>query len=125
MYRNYNPNPYSARVGDCTVRAITCALDQTWEKTYIEICLYGLIGGDMPSANNVWGKYLKNKGFNRHLIPNTCPDCYTVRHFAKEHPKGIYILALNGHVVCVKDGYYYDSWDSGNEIPVYYWSKEE
>lgn len=123
MYRQYNPNPHGARVGDCTVRAITCATDQTWDETYIYLCLYGLITGDMPSANSVWGAYLKEKGFHRKVIPCHYPECYTVRTFTKEHPKGTYILALNGHVVAVKDGWYYDSWDSGDEIPIYYWTK--
>ena len=54
-----------------------------------------------------------------------CPDCYTVADFAAEHPSGTYILSLSGHVVCVMDGDYYDTWDSGGEIPLYYWCKEE
>ena len=29
------------------------------------------------------------------------------------------------HVVCVEDGKYFDSWDSGNEIPLFYWEKED
>lgn len=32
-------------------------------------------------------------------------------------------ILIDGHVVCVQDGYYYDSWDSGNEIPIYYWER--
>jgi len=33
---------------------------------------------DMPSANRVWMAYLKKIGFKKYLIPDTCPDCYTV-----------------------------------------------
>jgi len=45
--------------------------------------------------------------------------------FAEEHPEGTYILSMPGrHVVTVVDGAYYDSWDSGEECPVYYWTKE-
>ena len=29
-----------------------------------------------------------------------------------------------GHVVCVKDGNYYDTWQSGDEVPIYAWVKE-
>lgn len=79
----------------------------------------------MPSANVVWGKYLKDKGYKRRVIPDSCPACYTVDQFAKDHISGTYILAISGHVVCVQDGNYYDSWDSGNEVPAYYWTKEE
>lgn len=79
---------------------------------------------DMPSSNAVWGAYLKSLGFKRYIIPNECPDCYTVSDFAKEHSSGVYILATGTHVVTVKDGDYYDTWDSGKEIPIYYFVKE-
>lgn len=80
--------------------------------------------GDMPSANAVWGAYLRKNNFIRQIIPDTCPDCYTVADFAMEHSKGTYILALSGHVVCVIAGKIYDSWDSSGEIPLYFWHKE-
>lgn len=124
MFIKFNPNPIASRVGDCTVRAISKVTGQSWEKTYIDLCVYGLICSDMPSANSVWGRYLWDKGYKRHVAPDTCPNCYTVARFAEEHPNGEYILALNGHVVACVNGDYYDTWDSGNEIPVYYWTKE-
>ena len=92
--------------------------------TMIGLALQGYLMGDMPSANHVWGAYLREKGFRRAVIPDECPDCYTVADFAAEHPDGTYILALSGHVVCVRDGDYFDTWDSGGEVPLYYWHKE-
>lgn len=124
-YQNYNPNPLKKQIGDCTVRAISKALHQDWESTYSGLALEGFRLCDMPSANHVWGAYLKRKGFNRYIIPETCPDCYTVKDFCRDHPNGIFILAIHGHVVAVEDGIYYDSWDSGDEIPVYYWQRKE
>lgn len=124
-YSHYNPNPAGRNVGDCTVRAISAAAGQTWEETYAGLCVEGLSLYDMPSSNAVWGAYLENKGFKRRMMPDTCPNCYTVARFAKEHPSGIYILALSGHVVCIKDGDWMDSWDSGNEIVLYYWERTE
>lgn len=35
--------------------------------------------GQLPSTNAVWGSYLHGRNFSRHVIPNSCPDCYTVR----------------------------------------------
>lgn len=52
----YNPNPIAARVGDCTVRAISKVLDQDWEDTYMDLCALGLAMCDLPSANSVWGR---------------------------------------------------------------------
>ena len=68
--------------------------------------------------------YLKRIGYIRKIIPNTCPDCYSVRDFCKEYPKGKYLLAMGNHTVTVIDGDYYDTWDSGNEVPIYYWTKD-
>lgn len=124
MYRNFNPNPTAARVGDCTVRAICGVTDRDWIDVYLSLAVEGLVVGDMPNANSVWGSYLRSLGFKRHVIPDNCPNCYTVADFCRDHPDGRYVLALNGHVVCVKGGDWFDSWDSGGEIPVYYWQKE-
>lgn len=125
MWQEYNPNPAGARVGDCTVRAISKATGQSWEKTYAGLCVQGFESCDMPSANHVWGAYLRKHGFRRHALPDTCPDCYTVVEFCREHPHGLYVLAISGHVVCVCEGDYYDSWDSGSEIPSFFWAKED
>ncbi len=125
MYIPFNANPTASRVGDCTIRAISKATGQTWEKVYLDLALQGLISHDMPSANHVWGDYLESLGFRRFIIPNKCPKCYTVRQFATDHPHGAFILAISGHVVACIDGDHYDTWDSGDEIPVYFWTKEE
>lgn len=121
----YNPNPiYGNRVDDCTVRAISKALGQDWEKTYAGLTAYGFMRGDMPNANRVWGAYLKAKGFKRYIIPDEYPFDYTVNDFCMDNLLGTYILAIDGHIVCVVDGKYYDTWDSGEEIPIYYWKRE-
>jgi len=124
-YAYFNPNPSGRSVGDCTVRAIAKALGQTWEEIYVGLALEGFTRGDLPNADSVWGPYLKAHGFSRCMLPDTCPDCYTVADFAQDNPRGVYILSMPGrHVVCVEDGKWWDSWDSGGECPVYYWTKE-
>lgn len=120
-FQSYNPNPQHRRVGDCVIRAISKALNQSWDETYTDLYVQGLVMCDMPNANAVWGAYLKSKGFKRHTIPTECEDCYTVEQFCEDYPTGTYILALDSHVIAVRDGYYYDSWDSGDEYPIYYW----
>lgn len=122
MWVRVNVNPLHHRVGDCAIRAISMALDQPWEETYMGVAIKGLEMADMPSGNHIWGAYLKDNGFSRHLVPDT-DGIYTVEDFANDHQEGTYILALEGHVVCVKDGNYLDSWDSGHEVPLFYWTK--
>lgn len=120
-----NLNPYHRRVGDCVVRALSEALGQTWYETYIGVCVQGLLDGNMPDANKVWGHYLTKKGFARKRIPASYPPDYDVEDFARDNPRGTYILAIDGHVVCIKNGKIYDSWYSGEEHPAYVWYKED
>ena len=120
-----NPNPNGSYVGDCVIRALSIALQKSWQETYIELCIQGLVLCDMPSSNKVWDEFLKSYGFHRYIIPDTCPQCYTIRDFAGEHFKGTYIVGTGTHVVAIIDGDYYDTWDSGDETPIYYWFKED
>ena len=122
-YRFYNPNPANRFVGDCTIRAICKLTDQDWDTVYVGTSVEGFLKKDMPSGNSTWGAYLRRLGYTRHIIPNTCPDYYSVRDFCTDHPIGRYLLALDQHVVAIVDGDYYDTWDSGNELPIYYWAK--
>ena len=39
----------------------------------------------------------------------------TVNTFAMTHPYGTYIVHIRGHLVTVKNGEYWDSWDSGDK----------
>lgn len=124
MWQQYNPNPIAGnRVGDCVVRAISKALGQDWETTYAELAMYGFMRCDMPNANHVWGAYLKSRDYKQYLIDDKGKSVYTVEDFCQDNPQGTYILAIDGHVVCVVDGHYFDSWDSGQEVPIYYWTK--
>lgn len=124
MYVYFNPNPKDKLVGDCVVRGISKVTGLTWNEAYIGICMCGYDAKDMPSSNDVWGSFLYSRGFRRYLLPDTCPYCYTVKDFCDNHPVGIFLLATGSHVVAVEDGDYYDAWDSGNEVPMYYWKLE-
>lgn len=119
----YNPNPARNRTIDCTIRAISKATGEDWDTIYTHLSFYGFMCKDVAISNDVWGKYLKSKGFKRYLVDDKDKDYYTVNDFCQDNPKGTYILSIEGHVVCVVDGYYYDTWDSGGEIPIFYWTR--
>lgn len=123
-YVYFNPNPKSKNVGDCTVRAFCAATDCTWETAYIKLVLRGFIMNDMPSSDDVWGTQLLHEGFRRYIVPNSCPYCYTVRDFCNDHTNGNYVLGTGTHAVAVIDGDYYDAWDSGDKVPIFYFRKE-
>ena len=125
MYSYYNANPYKIRVGDCVIRAISKALNQPWEDTYIDLTIQGYLMGDLLSSNAVWHAYLKSKGLTRDIISNDCPECYTIEDFCNEHPQGTYVIGTGSHAVAVVDGILFDSWNSLGEIAIYFYKKGE
>lgn len=121
----FNPNPVHSEggVGDCAVRAVAKALDISWEDAYTKLSMNGYLMGDIPNSDVVWGSVLRAEGYVREVVPNTCPDCYTVREFCADHPVGTFVIKSESHVATVVDGVLYDSWNSEMKIPIYYWTK--
>lgn len=124
MYIPFNPNPVSRKTNDCVIRAVSKVLDIPWEEAYIMLSLKGLEMYDWGNSNEVWGALLRDNGFVREIIPNTCPDCYTVDDFCRDHPSGTYVLGTGTHAVACVDGSYYDTWQSGETVPIYVYRKE-
>lgn len=120
MWKKLNVNPGRRRVGDCVVRAIATATGRSWFDIYDDQYWVGRNSYDMPSSNGVWGLYLFKLGFTPFLLPDSCPECITIREFAKQFPKGTYIIGTGMHAVAVIDGNYYDTWDSGSLSPSYF-----
>lgn len=125
MYIEYLNNPVGRKVGDCSVRAVAKALGMGWEAAYIALAINGLQMGDMPSSDSVIVATLRQHGFYRMPVENTCPDCYTAKDFCEDHPHGTFVLFFGGHVATVVDGDLYDAWDSSNEIPQYVCFRKE
>lgn len=126
MWEFYNPNPVNDKsVGDCAIRAVAKALNTDWETAYTKLASNGFAMGDLPNSNIVIGALLRQNGFYRQAIPDTCPDCYTAEQFCKDNPKGIYVLFFGNHVATAINGTLYDSWNSSSEIPQFFWYKKD
>ena len=125
MFIEYNPNPVGAKTRDCAIRAVARALEISWEDAFALIASNAYQMGNMMDMDYVWGSVLRQQGFQRYAVPNTCPDCYTLRDFAIDHPEGVYVVGTGGHVATIVDGDLYDAWDSSDEVAVYYWHKED
>lgn len=123
MWIQFNPNPQGLLVGDCTVRSICAATGLDWNTVHKALCDLSGDMADMPSADRVWWELLRQFGFTRKKMIDRCPECYTVADFAADHPSGIYVLGPHEHAVAVMSGNWWDSWDSGQTVPTYYFSR--
>lgn len=119
-YRYYNPNPIKSDASDCVVRALCRVTGMPWQEQFLDLAEKSLELGDMPSINTVWIAYLRDLGFEKAIIPNTCPDCYTIEDFCIDNPVGTYIVGTGSHVCTCVDGFAYDSWDSTRQVPIFY-----
>ena len=125
MWRYYQPNPLWLNVGDCTVRSICAVTGEDWYSVHDALCNLSRSMADMPSADRVWWELLRRYGFTQKRMIDRCPDCYTVEDFCRDHPSGVYVLGPHEHAVAVIDGQYWDSWDSGNTVPTYYFTRRK
>jgi len=120
MYIHFNGNPCSKNIGDCVIRAISIVTGYSRHKVYAGLCLQGFPCTIWGNSNAVWADYLKELGFQRYTVTGRV----TVAEFADHHPYGRYIIGTGNHAVAVVDGNIIDSWDSGQEIVQYYFTKE-
>ena len=122
MWKYYNPNPKEKNTGDCAVRALSKAMNVSWEKAKLLLDGYSMDMAEVETSDLVWGRILTEHGFRMRAL--YCDDGCTLDGFCRSNPKGIYVVKLPNHVVCVVNGHYYDSWDSGKEIPIYCWEEK-
>lgn len=122
MWIHYNPNPKSKNTGDCAVRSISKALDVDWNGAKLLLDAYSMDEAEVETSDLVWGRILAEHGFLMESL--YCENGCNLEGFCQSHPRGLYVVKLPNHVVCVVDGCYYDSWDSGKEIPIYCWRKQ-
>ena len=121
MWMRTNPNPAHKEVPDCVIRAISIALNKRWIDVSDELYAVARREYSVTCDDHVWGRYLYELGFEPFLLPRDCRNCVTIDEFCRIYPVGIYIIGTGSHAVAIINGDYYDSWDSGNEIPSFFW----
>lgn len=124
MYVFYNANYCNLFTGDCVIRAICKAENMDWHDVYDDLCVQGRMMCAWGDTNAVWGAYLESIGYSLSVIDESLIGEYTVKNFIEDHPKGTYIVATGTHVVCVKDGLAYDSWNSlGEQVSYFFYRR--
>lgn len=119
LFAYYQPNNKDIKdnYGDCQIRALSKALNLSWLETFdliIPICREVQATAIFDSDLKVINKSMEKLGFTYNTVSNK-KGCKrpTVASFTAEHKNGTYIVRVANHVVCVKDGQYFDTWDSG------------
>lgn len=115
-WKKYNPNPKSRNIGDCTLRSYCAAFGIDWDKSFD-------IASKIAKENSSMIQYVAEKVLVEHFgctvdeeyKKTKAKDRITVNSFAMTHPYGTYVLHVRSHQVTVKNGEYWDSWDSGEK----------
>ena len=130
MYKYYQPNRMDLKdkYGDCTIRALSKALNLSWvdafEKT-IPFCREYQCTNIFDMPRKLTNKVMEELGFEYHGVSNASGTKRpTVKSFAKNHRHGTFILNVAHHEVAVVDGVYYDTWDSGSKSLYGYYEKK-
>ena len=117
---NFNANPKNKLGCDCVVRAISTAMMEDWITIYRELCNLGAELYDMPFNKDVFGEYLKRKGWIWYPCKSENGKRPKVCNFDKANSA---ILRVANHLVYVSNHEYYDTWDCGNKAVYGYWAK--
>ena len=118
-YVYYQPNKKDLKdeFGDCTIRALTKALNVTWLEAFdmtIPICREYQVTNMFAAPAYIERQMIERLGFKYYGVSNKKGSKRpTVDSFAKDHPEGVYILNVANHEVACVDGKYYDTWDCG------------
>lgn len=106
-YVYYNINPKGIKEEDCVTRAISFATGLDYSIVAEKLTLIArLMNCDRLCVccyRHLLDDIFKFKRVN-------C-DSMTVNSFANRHPYGIFLVRMNGHISCIKNGKVYDIFD--------------
>lgn len=124
QFENYNANPRNKKTGDCVIRAISTALNETWAETYKELFEIGFKKGTLPNERATYKAYLKKKGYEMEKQPRKANGTkYTIKEFFEQEAdtKSTYIIHVRRHLTCIKKGVLLDTWNCGAYTMRNYW----
>lgn len=111
MYKFYNANAEGNYVNDCVVRSISVAENKSWGDTYDELSRIAKKNGILLDDVNFVEPLLDSRYDRVETYFNE-----TVGDFVANHPKGIYLITMVGHITVSKNGIVYDTFDCRNRL---------
>ena len=124
MFKEFISSKKSSQ--DCVIRAIMVATGKTWEEVFNALVPLCLKLKDVPNSDAVFKKFFSLAGWEAKKVEKIEDDYGRKRYpsvyeFAAEHKSGTYILTIQGHMICIKEGDWYDVWDcSGYKVRKYW-----
>lgn len=110
MFIEYNENPLKKDTEDCVIRSISCATHKSWDEVYDELSDLAQYNGTLFDQKEFVIWYLDNHFKRVPYIP------YKVKDVAKEYRNNIILCTMKGHIVCIRYGIIYDTFDPSERI---------
>lgn len=111
-FKYLNVNPLDMKESDCVVRAISSASGYSYAEIQDKLYYISKIFDCDELCVSCYKHLLENVfKYDREYCRGM-----TTREFCEEHPYGIYIVRMNGHLSMIYNGDIYDIWDCSNEI---------
>lgn len=127
-FKYYQPNKKDLKdeQGDCAIRALTKFFDIQWIDAFDLLVSYARQTQKMINSKDNIERYMEDNEYPyTSVYKPKSKKKETVLDFTKAHKEGRYVLYVRvgygTHLVCVKDGNYYDTWDCGDRIVYGYW----
>lgn len=124
-FRYYNNNPNKYKTSDCVVRAISVAVDKTWEDVLQDLTAYSVKYKYFLNCQELYEIYLRDLKWKKHKVPHKKNGSkYTLSEWLKKF-NGVAIVTIDDdHLTYVEDHIVYDIWNcTDNEVGVF-WTKE-
>ena len=108
-------------VGDCVIRAISNGLNQDYKHTFQELLNLSWEMLILPNSWKCVEEYLTRKGWTKNKpMRNSRNRKLKVGQFPMT---GVYLIQINGHFTCLKDGVLLDTWDCRKSSANSYYTK--
>ena len=116
-FKKYNANPLNKVVNDCSIRALSLALNKSWDDVLKDLCKIALKLKVNPTEIKAINEYLKDfEKVGQRVIRGE--RRLKVDDLSKNKT---YILYMANHLTILNKGVLIDTWDCRNK-PIYsYW----
>lgn len=123
-YRYYNANPLGKFTDDCVIRALSIALDKTWDTVFLELNQLAFEKKIVFGDERVYSIYLANNGWFKQKQPtHDNGKKYKICEFLESFHGTAVIHAGNCHMSFVSEGHLYDIFNCEDRIIGCYWVK--